>query len=284
MLMNKTFGTVISAMSRVRTTVGFASLGSSAENPFAIRPGMIFSRWAGRTYSTTTPDAKNTDSKDVSVVGLSQRKEAARIPGETPRASVRISPDGSRGYVSNKIWVKSLQYLNVVTIAVGATASFACHPSTQYLWLKLFDLLTWPLNNSPETFQGEAYILNAVLGGVMIGWGTMMLLLSSEVGKSTKVRNTFLASLFSWYIIDSVGSGISGVPGNIVLNTTFLIAYLVPLLGISYNQRAKKSEEKNPDSSLQSGSSHSGFFARKEQDDDSDKSNASPSSSPQRHK
>jgi hypothetical protein len=224
------------------------------------------------------------ESSDVSVVDLSPPREIARIPRETPRASVRISADGSRGYVSNKVWVKSLQYLNVATIAVGATASFACHPSTQYLWLKLFDLLTWPLDNSPETFQGEAYLLNAVLGGVMIGWGTMMLMLSSEVEKSTKIRNTFLASLFSWYITDSVGSGINGVPGNIVLNTTFLIAYLVPLLGICYNERTTNSEEENPDSSIQSGSSHSGFFARKEQDDDSDRSNASSSTSPQPHK
>jgi YVTN family beta-propeller protein len=52
--------------------------------------------------ATSTAFVTNTDSNDISVVSMQERREIARIPvGGSPRGSVRIAPDKKYGYVSN---------------------------------------------------------------------------------------------------------------------------------------------------------------------------------------
>lgn len=72
------------------------------------------------------------------------------------------------------IWLQVACAIAVVTGLVSAAASF---PATGGLWLFLFDLLKWPIDGNPSQFDLATRAVNAVLGGVMVGWGTLMFLL-----------------------------------------------------------------------------------------------------------
>ncbi|MEM6930240.1 MAG: hypothetical protein AAF602_25090, partial [Myxococcota bacterium] len=46
------------------------------------------------------------------------------------------------------------------------------------------------------------------------------------------VARAMLGGLVTWYVVDSAGSLVAGIPGNVVLNTVFLGLFLVPLLSL----------------------------------------------------
>jgi hypothetical protein len=75
------------------------------------------------------------------------------------------------------IWLKIACIITVVTGVICAAAS---HPATDLAWLSLFDLLKWPVDGDPATFNADSRALNAVLGGTMVGWGVLMYVLSTK--------------------------------------------------------------------------------------------------------
>jgi hypothetical protein len=139
--------------------------------------------------------------------------------------------------MTNKTALMTLKFASAITILTGFICILACHPHTQGTWLWLTDLLTWPLDGSPSTFREEAFILNAVLGGVMMGWGSLMLSLVDEILVNPKLIMKIQTSLLIWFFCDSTGSYFAKVPGNIVLNVVFLITFLIPLNFLRKNHR-----------------------------------------------
>ncbi len=125
------------------------------------------------------------------------------------------------------LWLKTA---SVVTIIIGLAASFASHPSGEGLWLLLFDILNWPLDGIPAGFDVVSRPLNAVLGGVMIGWGVTMYGLLNPKIFSDGIRIVLLRGLLAWFVTDSIGSLAAEIPGNVVLNIAFLVMFLPPLL------------------------------------------------------
>ena len=65
------------------------------------------------------------------------------------------------------LWLKAASSLTVV---VGFVAAVAVADASDGVWVWLFDLLDWPLDGDPSGFDERGYQLNAVLGGVMVGW------------------------------------------------------------------------------------------------------------------
>ena len=132
------------------------------------------------------------------------------------------------------IW---LQIACFITIVFGFFSALASFPPTQGIWLFLFDLLQWPLDGNPAGFDPTAAALNAVLGGVMVGWGTLMLLLVRNLyhDQDKLVRRLVLVGILCWFVVDSVGSFLAGIPGNVVLNVGFLAMFLPPLLVINHD-------------------------------------------------
>ncbi|MFY7992354.1 MAG: hypothetical protein ACOVP4_03600 [Bacteriovoracaceae bacterium] len=128
--------------------------------------------------------------------------------------------------------IKFLKISSLLTILTGLVSSLASSVLTQKPWLLLFDLLTWPLDGSPANFSSEAFALNAVLGGVMIGWGVLMFYVSDELPRSPKLVKGFFISLICWFVSDSIGSYVSGIYGNIILNVLFLLLFIVPLFNL----------------------------------------------------
>ena len=125
------------------------------------------------------------------------------------------------------LWLKTASILTIIT---GLAASFASHPSGEWLWLSLFDVLKWPLDGIPSGFDAVSRSLNAVIGGVMIGWGVMMYGLLNPKIFCDGIRIVLLRGLLAWFAIDSIGSFAADIPGNILLNIAFLGMFLPPLL------------------------------------------------------
>jgi hypothetical protein len=135
-----------------------------------------------------------------------------------------------RSVLTERRLILWLRAASVITVLTGLLASFASHPASDRLWLLLFDTLSWPLNGDPNAFDKVSRPLNAVLGGVMIGWGILMHgLLQSKIFCET-IRKVMLRSLLLWFIADSIGSFFAEIPGNVLLNIAFLGMFLPPLL------------------------------------------------------
>jgi hypothetical protein len=101
--------------------------------------------------------------------------------------------------------------------------------------LFLFDVLKWPPDADPASFNPDARAVNAVLGGVLVGWGLLMFFLSDErlMADSPAVPRLMTIALLAWFAVDSLGSWAAGLPGNIVLNVAFLLMFLPPLVSLS---------------------------------------------------
>ncbi|PKN68673.1 MAG: hypothetical protein CVU54_13650 [Deltaproteobacteria bacterium HGW-Deltaproteobacteria-12] len=127
------------------------------------------------------------------------------------------------------IW---LQVACVIAVATGLVSAAASFPATAGPWLFLFDLLKWPIDGNPSQFDLPTRAVNAVLGGVMVGWGILMFLLVRNFLNNdfALVRRLILISIVAWFVVDSTGSFLAELPGNVLLNVSFLFLFLPPLL------------------------------------------------------
>ena len=127
----------------------------------------------------------------------------------------------------------------VVTIVTGILCGLASYPATAGAWLFLFDLLSWPLNRDPAFFAADTRAVNAVLGGTMVGWGVLMFLLATpdHMKNNPALPRMKVVALGAWFVVDSVGSFMAELPGNVVLNVAFLGLFVPPLVAIQRRLR-----------------------------------------------
>ncbi len=88
----------------------------------------------------------------------------------------------------------------------------------------------WDTAVSPSAlaFQGWAYSL---LGAVMVGWGICLFSLAHTPFKQREMWawNSLFYGLLAWYVLDTAVSLQYGVVFNAMVNTFFLVLFLVPL-------------------------------------------------------
>lgn len=122
----------------------------------------------------------------------------------------------------------------IATIGTGIVSVAASHPAGEGLWSLLFDVLRWPIDSGQGSFSPEARVLNAVCGGVLAGWGSLMYwLVDGPIAQGDRgARRAFATSVLIWFALDSAGSFAAEWPGNVVLNVVFLIALLGPLAAL----------------------------------------------------
>ena len=122
----------------------------------------------------------------------------------------------------------------IVTILTGLISLGGAHPSTSTAWSLLFDIERWPIDGADGALSDEARLLSAVLGGVMAGWGVMMWrLVSGPIARGeAEARQTLLIGTTVWFLLDSMGSMVSGWPANVALNMGFYPMFLFPLLAL----------------------------------------------------
>lgn len=116
-----------------------------------------------------------------------------------------------------------------LVLGFGVVLAFAALPATSGPTVLLADLVFWPIDGAQELSQ-ESRLLSAVIGGVMVGWGTLLLLMIRELfpREPDLVRKLILRSVWAWFVVDSVGSMVAEAPINVVLNLGFLLAFVIP--------------------------------------------------------
>jgi hypothetical protein len=75
----------------------------------------------------------------------------------------------------------------------------------------------------------------AVLGAVLIGWSLTLLGATRVARRLGRERARSLwswvtVSLVGWFVIDSTLSMLTGFPRNAVMNTIFIVAFLLPIV------------------------------------------------------
>lgn len=133
--------------------------------------------------------------------------------------------------------VRWLGGASLVTVAVGLVAAAASTPATAGPWRALFDVLTWPVDGEPSRFSREAAAVNAVVGGVMVGWGSLMYFVTAGPFRrgDTTLATPMLIAVRGWFVVDSTGSLLADIPGNVILNVGFLCLFVPPLLTLRHH-------------------------------------------------
>ncbi|MEO1069905.1 MAG: hypothetical protein AAFW95_12425 [Cyanobacteria bacterium J06638_6] len=137
--------------------------------------------------------------------------------------------------MSREFLVSWLKLGCLVTGITGLVSFAASMEGLSGPWLWLFDLVKWPLDGDPAGFSKETMSVNAILGGVMVGWATLMYFVAAGpiAQGNLQLTRQMLISIVAWFCVDSTGSYLSQLPGNIVLNGIFLVMLSIPLLGLS---------------------------------------------------
>ena len=126
------------------------------------------------------------------------------------------------------------KWLKVTAVVVGsfgpvfALGSMAATSEPARLTL---DILSWPLDGATTYASPDTRFLSAVTGGFLLGWGVLIWRLSSDIYDAAPeaVRRTVLASLLSWFVLDSAGSIASGNASNALFNVLVLLLGVGPL-------------------------------------------------------
>ena len=104
------------------------------------------------------------------------------------------------------------------------------------LSLRGFSFLLYSDPQKLASFSADAIryieLLHAVLGSVMVGWGVaLMIIVRKWFAMGVRVGwQIIVASVLVWFLPDTVFSLWSGFWQNAMLNLSFLILFLVPLV------------------------------------------------------
>ena len=141
--------------------------------------------------------------------------------------------------MSDRFWVRCLAVTSIGVVLFGLVALAASHPGGAAVWGFFFDLVRWNFEPGPYQFDDDSRLLNGISGGLLIGWGSMMTWLSlGPIARGDgSARRAAYAAIGGWFLADSLGSILSGTPGNIVLNLGFLSLFAIPLIMLGRKAR-----------------------------------------------
>lgn len=128
----------------------------------------------------------------------------------------------------HKLWLKVAA---VIVGAFGPIFSLGTIPAAQAPARFTLDLLSWPLDGATTLADPDARFLLALAGGFLLGWGVLIWGLAAKIYDHAPeaVRQVVLASLLSWFVLDSAGSIASGNASNALFNIAVLLAAVGPL-------------------------------------------------------
>jgi len=132
--------------------------------------------------------------------------------------------------VPSSFWVRWLQAVAAGVIAFGLLLVLAPGLARQG-----FSLLVYADTAGIDAFGDTAVryvgLTHAVIGGLMVGWGTAMLYAVGVLFARGRAEGwTLIAlSIAAWYLPDTAYSLLSGFWQNAVLNTVFLTLFALPL-------------------------------------------------------
>lgn len=126
-------------------------------------------------------------------------------------------------------WLRLLRYGCLYIFITGLLPLLAIFPATQEPWRLFYDVLSWPLDNFPPDFTDSDRQISAILGGVLCGWAWLLYKIAHPETFNERLRKLMVQSTWVWFILDSGGSILAGLPLNAVSNVIFALALQVPL-------------------------------------------------------
>ena len=133
-------------------------------------------------------------------------------------------------YLPSRFWINWLLTVTAGVMAFGIVLVVAPSVARQG-----FSLLVYAAPERIDAFGQEParYIslAHAVLGGVMVGWGTALVYVTKSMfARGSKTAwNVVALSLAAWFMPDTSYSLLSGYWQNAVLNAAFFILFAIPL-------------------------------------------------------
>ena len=124
-----------------------------------------------------------------------------------------------------------LKFGSALTIFFGILVAAAATPIGAAPTQFLTDLIFYPIDGAQDLTAPETRLISAIGGGVMAGWGVLLWMLSTQLFPSDQAlaAKLIIASIVTWFVIDSTGSIIVGAPLNVAFNVSFLLIFCVPL-------------------------------------------------------
>ncbi|MCO6407147.1 MULTISPECIES: hypothetical protein [Hoeflea] len=116
-----------------------------------------------------------------------------------------------------------------IVIGVGLLLAAGALPPLAAPVVFLADLIIWPLDGLQTLGAPETRVFMAISGGVMVGWGVTLWKLAEHLMAEhpAAVRSITMTGLYSWFVVDSIGSIAAGVPLNAVANVSFVVLFLL---------------------------------------------------------
>ena len=126
---------------------------------------------------------------------------------------------------------RALKAAAVFVALTGLLFSAGAMTSTDFGVRFLLDIVFFRVGDGPDALEESHRLVNAVLGGVMVGWGAMIwLLVDRFLARSPgDVKRVLVIGLATWFVVDCAGSIASGGWLNAILNIGFVAPFIRPL-------------------------------------------------------
>lgn len=130
----------------------------------------------------------------------------------------------------SRFWVNWLLVVAVGVMAFGLMLVLAPDLTRQG-----FSLLVYASPDRIDSFGDEQVryisLVHAVMGGVMVGWGAALFLVTRTLlaGGVRAGWNLIALSVAAWFVPDTAYSLLSGFWQNAILNAVFLTLFALPL-------------------------------------------------------
>lgn len=128
-----------------------------------------------------------------------------------------------------------LKFGSALVIGFGVVIALTAYPPTDGIAEFLLDIVLWPADGAQNISSPEMRLLGAVAGGVMVGWGVLLWIVATRLypKEPALARMMILASVGTWFAVDSTASIVAGVSLNALLNVSFLLLLALPVMRVS---------------------------------------------------
>lgn len=141
--------------------------------------------------------------------------------------------------MTNEIRYKLMLIVSIVLMLYAIAWGLAPYPSFNISARFLLDTLDWPVDSMPNILDQNTKWLSAIGAGLLAAFA---ILLGGVVAPAIRRGDTHttkvaLWAIAVWFVIDGLGSFAVGIPSNVFFNTIYLIAMIIPLIGVMPNNK-----------------------------------------------
>ena len=125
-----------------------------------------------------------------------------------------------------------LKVSSITLVVLGALFSWGTIEPLAHFTLSLIDFIIFPMDGAQSFAATETRLLTAISGGLTAGFGMAIYMMTVHIYTSDKAvgGRMILATTFTWFVVDGIGSVLAGVTFNVFANVTFLIMIALPVM------------------------------------------------------